>query len=150
VLDADIVAALCDAQARLPEPAPDAAAAARIRQRLMRRAAAAEDGHVTVQAADDRWQPFGHGVQIKVLHEAGGVMSYLLRLEAGASIGAHRHPHDEECVVLEGTLRIGDDLVVPAGGFHLARRGRLHDRIHTDTGAVIFLRGAVPEAAHLV
>ena len=97
-----------------------------------------------------QWQPFATGVQIKVLHEAGGVMSYLLRLAPGASIAPHRHPIDEECVVLEGTVRIGDDLVVEAGGFHLARQGLLHAPIHAPQGATLFLRGAAPEVGDLV
>ncbi len=143
-LDADLLEAFCAAQA--PEPV-DARMAQRVKQRVLQRIAELEDSHLTVQAADDTWQPFGTGVQIKVLHEAGGIMSYLLKLAPGASIPAHRHPCDEECVVLEGALQIGD-LTVPAGGFHLARQGALHDRITTVDGATIFLRGAIPSVEH--
>jgi hypothetical protein len=107
-LDADVLAAL--AEATLAEAlAP--AVAARVKRRLMARIAATETRHLTVPADGGQWQPFATGVQIKVLHEAGGVMSYLLRLAPGASIAPHRHPIDEECVVLEGTVRIGDELV---------------------------------------
>jgi len=84
-------------------------------------------------------------VRIKVLHEAAGVMSYLLRLAPGASLPAHRHPVDEECVVLEGEVQIGS-LRVAAGGFHLGRRDVLHERLESAGGALNFLRGAVPEA----
>lgn len=145
-LDADLLEAFSAAQQ--PE-AVDVALAQRVKRRVLKRIAELEDRHLTVQAGADGWQPFGPGLQIKVLHEHEGTMSYLLKLAPGAQLPPHRHPQDEECVVLEGELRIGA-LVVPAGGFHLARRDTLHDRIGTDTGAVIYLRGAVPDAAHCV
>ena len=72
-------------------------------------------------------------------------MSYLLRLAPGAALPAHRHPVDEECVVLEGEVQIGT-LRVGAGGFHLGRKDVLHDRLCSAGGALIFLRGAIPEA----
>jgi anti-sigma factor ChrR (cupin superfamily) len=126
------------------------AVAARIKHRLMERIAQTESGHLTVPAAADTWQPFNKGVEIKVLHEDGGVMSYLLRLAPGAAIDAHRHGIDEECVVLEGTVQIGESLVVHAGGFHMAHRDTLHARITTVDGATLFLRGEVPTPASLV
>jgi quercetin dioxygenase-like cupin family protein len=74
------------------------------------------------------------------------VLSYLLRLAPGASLPPHRHALDEECLVLEGTLRVGSHTEVHAGGFHLAHRGALHPTVSTVTGATIYLRGAVPQA----
>ena len=49
-------------------------------------------------------------------------------------------------MVLEGEVRIGE-LRVGAGGFHLGRQGVLHDRLHSETGALIFLRGGTPDIA---
>jgi quercetin dioxygenase-like cupin family protein len=146
-LDDDILRALADAQAW---EAPPALATARVKHRLLQRVAQAEARHLTVPAAQGRWQPFQPGVEIKVLHEADGVMSYLLRLAPGAALAAHRHPVDEECVVLEGRVRIGDTLEIGAGGFHLAHRDALHAPISSVDGATIFLRGASPHPAHLV
>lgn len=146
-LDADILAALAgdpEEQALSPE------AASRIKHRLLERVAQAQAGHLTVHAGVGGWKPFSPGVNIKVLHRDGGVMSYLLKLAPGAQLAPHRHPMDEECVVLEGQLRIGTDLVVDAGGFHLAHRDALHGVITSDEGATIFLRGAVPHAALMV
>jgi quercetin dioxygenase-like cupin family protein len=148
-LDADLVATL-DA---LREPAPDPEAERsreRVRRRLLPRIAAdSTERHLTLPAAGAGWQPFGAGLAIKVLNEAGGVMSYLLRLAPGAALPPHRHPVDEECLVLEGEVCIGSLRIGP-GGYHLGRRDVLHDRLHSPGGALIFLRGAVPEAAHLV
>jgi quercetin dioxygenase-like cupin family protein len=150
VLDADLAAQIAAALTSEPEPEPeplDDATQARIKRKLLRRIAATSTGqHLTHQPGADGWQTLGAGITIKVLHEAGGVMSYLVRLAAGAAMPAHRHPVDEECVVLEGEVQIGD-LHVAAGGFHLGRQGVLHDRLCSQDGALIYLRGAVPEAA---
>ncbi|WP_372524508.1 cupin domain-containing protein [Piscinibacter sp.] len=146
-LAADLLAAFAEAQA--PEPLPETTAS-RIKQRVFERIAAAERGHVTVQPGSGDWSPFLPGVHIKVLHESGGIMSYLLRLQPGAVIPPHRHPIDEECVVMQGRLQIGDDLLLAAGGFHLAHKDTLHAPLSSVDGATIFLRGASPRAEHLV
>jgi quercetin dioxygenase-like cupin family protein len=117
-----------------------------MKRRLLERVADADATHLTVQPDGPGWQPFLPGVDIRVLHEADGVLSYLLRLAPGASLPPHRHALDEECVVLEGTLRVGTHTEVRAGGYHLAHRGALHPTVSTATGATIFLRGAVPQA----
>lgn len=119
-----------------------------IKRRLLERVADSDHSHITIGADQGEWQPLASGVSIKVLHERDGIMSYLLRLAPGASLPAHRHPADEECVVLEGTVRVGTQVEVHAGGYHLAHQGALHAHLHTDTGATLFLRGAVPEAQH--
>lgn len=147
LLDADILAALGSDP---PEVALSSETAARIKHRLLERVAQSQSGHLTVHAGVGGWKPFSAGVSIKVLHRDGGIMSYLLKLAPGAQIAPHRHPVDEECVVLEGRLRIGDELVVEAGGFHLAHRDALHGVISSDDGATIFLRGAAPHAALVI
>lgn len=140
----------------LPEHDPDLPAnaspsqARSIRRRLMDRVADADTSHLTIDAAHGDWQPFLDGVQIKVLREHGEVLSYLLKLDAGATLPAHRHPIDEECLVLDGALKVGSHIEVGPGGYHLARQGALHATIGTRTGATIFLRGAVPHADHVL
>lgn len=128
---------------------PPAGADGRVRQRVLRAIAAeATPSHHTVQPVDAAtpWQPWGPGLQIKVLHEADGVMSYLVRMAAGASLPPHHHPVDEECVVLEGAVQIGS-LRVPAGGYHRGLGGLPHDALRSDEGALVFLRGAAPDTA---
>lgn len=121
-----------------------------IRRRLLERVADSDDSHLTVAAGAAGWQPYGDGVQIKVLHENAGILSYLLKLAPGARLEAHRHPVDEECVVLEGLLRVGTQVEVGPGGYHLARAGSLHAGISTEAGATIFLRGAEPHMDQLL
>jgi quercetin dioxygenase-like cupin family protein len=146
-LDQDIVDALVIAQR---EADADSAVLARVRVKLMQGIAADTSGrHVTVAAEGGQWRDFLPGIQRKVLHEQGGLMSYLLKFAPGAVLPAHRHPVDEECLVLEGRLRIGE-LTLDAGGFHLARQGVPHGDIESLEGAVIYLHGAAPKAEHLL
>lgn len=130
---------------------PSAPGTARqIRRRLMARIADADESHLTIDADEGDWLPFVEGVAIKVLREDRHALSYLLRLAPGASIPPHRHPQDEECLVLEGRLRVGSTIDIGPGGYHLAHEGALHATISTETGATIFLRGAVPQAGQLL
>jgi anti-sigma factor ChrR (cupin superfamily) len=64
-------------------------------------------------------------------------MSYLVRMAPGSMLPPHRHPIDEECVVVEGEVAIGDARL-GAGGLHLGRRDVLHDRVRSDGGALVF------------
>ncbi len=129
---------------------PTADQARRIKRRLLERIADADDSHMTINAEQGEWRPFGRGVQAKVLHERDGICSYLLRLEAGARLAPHRHPIDEECVVLEGVLKVGTGIEIRAGGYHMARRGALHASISSKEGATLFLRGAIPQVHHVL
>ncbi len=133
----------------LPARSPSEPTEARtraIKRRLLHRVAEAETSHVSIGAGEGGWQPWLPGVSIKVLYERDGLLSYLLRLQAGATLPPHRHPVDEECVVLEGSVRIGANQPLGAGGYHLAHKGTLHTAIGSPGGAIIFLRGAVPQA----
>jgi anti-sigma factor ChrR (cupin superfamily) len=146
-LDDDIVEHLN--AALVPEPV-DAATTARIKHRLLERIAEDQRSrHLTVRPDEGRWRPFGLGVQIKLLHESGEIWSYLLKLAPGARLPSHRHPVDEECMVLAGEVWVGE-LRVGAGGFHLGRQDVLHAPITTVDGATLFLRGARPEADLLI
>jgi quercetin dioxygenase-like cupin family protein len=147
-LDDDIVESIGNAQS--PELAPQRLVN-RVRTRLMHSIAEISlQSHTTVHAHENTWQAFLDKIEFKLLNHVDGVASYLLRLAPGAVLPAHHHPIDEECVVLEGELRIGEHLRLKVGGFHLARKDVPHTNITTDTGALIFLRGAMPTAEHLL
>lgn len=123
-----------------------------LRLRLLERVADDDTpAHLTVleaTAPGPAWRLCLPGVWRRVLHQQDGLRSYLLRLEPGAELPGHRHPADEECVVLEGELWVGRDLRLGAGSWHLARAGALHARIRSPLGALIYLRGPVPEPGH--
>ena len=140
VLDRKVLQQLLLATAPLA-PAPERAAA--IKQRVLdtvrNEGAATGDDYVTVRSGAGVWMDFLPQVQVKVLHSDGRYNSILLRMEPGASVPAHFHEDDEECVVLEGQVRIGD-VGVSAGDYHLAVSGSRHGELRSDTGAILFLR----------
>jgi hypothetical protein len=101
----------------------------------MDRVADTDATHLTIAADDGDWHPFVEGVSIKVLREHQGTLSYLLRLAPGACLPPHRHPVDEECIVLEGRLRVGTRVDIGPGAYHLAHGGALHrDHQHPRPG----------------
>lgn len=123
--------------------------AAALRERVLRRArarsaqGAAAAGTLLVSGRAGTWKRFLPRVHIKLLYREGGIQHYLLRLAPRATLLPHDHPHTEECIVLEGEIRMGS-LVVRAGDYHVAAAGTSHDAIHCDNGALLYLRGAVP------
>lgn len=121
-----------------------------LKRRLLERVADADRSHLDVDPAAGAWQPLLPGVQLLFLSEAEGRLSYLLRFAPGASLPPHRHPVDEECIVLAGRLRIGSHTEVGPNAYHRAHAGSLHPAIVAPEGATVFLRGAVPRAEDLL
>lgn len=133
-------------EALCPQQPGDAALLARVRDRVMTAVAQKSSAlHRTVRAEAGVWQPVAAGVERKLLWESGDAFSCLMRLAPGAVVAGHMHPIDEECVVLEGSLRIGADLLLQAGDFHVGVKGVAHGDTSTETGAVVYLRSARPE-----
>jgi quercetin dioxygenase-like cupin family protein len=147
VLPAALEARLLEATQPDPEHKLDAMDAATIRERVLKRIHSTQS-LTTIQADEGEWAPFSPKVSIKVLRRDVDTQSYLLRLEPGAVVLPHVHGHDEECMVLEGEVRIGD-LVVKQGAYHLAPRGVAHEPIRSESGALLFLRGAIPAAGQV-
>lgn len=118
-----------------------------MKSRLMTRVRDLERGGVTSTVRPDQgeWEKFSPRIKMKVLRREadGSSMSYLLKLEPGAFLVPHKHSIDEECVVLEGEVTIGSELVGP-GSYHLAPRGMVHQPIRSEHGAILFIRGKEP------
>ena len=118
-----------------------------MKSRLMTRVRDLERGAVTntVRPEAGEWEKFSPRIKMKVLRREadGSSMSYLLKFEPGAFLVPHKHHIDEECVVLEGMVTIGDELVGP-GTYHLAPRGMIHAPIRSEHGAILFIRGKEP------
>ncbi|HZM45091.1 MAG TPA: cupin domain-containing protein [Burkholderiales bacterium] len=139
VLDRKVLQGLLLAAAPI---APEPKRAAAIKERFMdavRSEDAARENYVTVRSDAGEWMDLVPQVQVKVLHSDGRYNSILLRMGPGASLPAHFHQDDEECVVLEGRVCIGD-VGVSAGDYHLALSGSRHGELRSDTGALLFLR----------
>lgn len=100
-----------------------------------------------LQAPDPTaWQPLRPGVAIRPLHGEGPAMSLLARFDAGARVPAHAHGIDEECLMVEGELFLGD-LLLRQGGFQAAPAGSQHGDLVADGPCLLFFHGAVDAAA---
>ncbi|MGV6808755.1 MAG: cupin domain-containing protein [bacterium] len=110
----------------------------------------AQSGHLpntlTIRAKEGEWVEIRPKVKIKPLYldRQAGSRSFLMQLQPGASWPTHEHTYDEECIVLEGDVRIGD-LSVSAGDYHLAPKGVTHGELTSDNGALLFLRAGISD-----
>jgi len=133
----------------LPEspPAPERAAA--LRARLL---ATVKAGRVrAVRAGEGEWTPFLPGICVKTLRldAEAGTQTTLWRIEPGASIPAHSHSHEEECLVLSGSIE-HDGVAYHAGDFLLAGPGDRHQQFSCPDGALLLIRGeCLPDPSRL-
>ena len=148
VLDDDIIEMLAEAQ----EPAPiSLELSTRMRDSLMQKVkkdkTANQKHFSTLRAKDGEWIKAMPGAQFKILHDDGngldGLLSYLIKLEPGFTMQGHHHPFDEECLMLEGDLTLGD-ITLNKGDFHFAALGAFHGSVSTKQGCMAFIRGALP------
>jgi anti-sigma factor ChrR (cupin superfamily) len=129
---------------------PAADVAARIKRRVLTRVA---DGpHAdAAQMIDIRraegWQPLADRAEMKVLHDDGQIMTWLVRMEAGAVLEGHDHHGDEECLVLEGDFWLNDVRYGP-GDYQIAFAGSRHHSARSETGCLVFVRSPSPGAVH--
>jgi quercetin dioxygenase-like cupin family protein len=145
-LDDDVLKGLLEQQ---PEMVLPEALKARMRTRLMDQVAAEQagtaTGFTTVRAHEGEWIQALPGAEIKILYREpdSEVITYLAKLMPGFTMKAHPHPYDEECIMLEGEMWLGD-LHLKAGDYHFAAKGLFHGTLRSDTGALVFLKGALP------
>ena len=161
LLSAPAEAALLEAMLLGVEPIPPGAKrAAALRSRITGQLAKADGappkdkavhrrGIVTVPASDAGWVEALPKIHIKQVYTDGTAESYLVRLEPGARAPAHDHPGDEECVVLEGSVRYIGGSTLKAGDFEAVYAGARHNELVSDTGALVFLRYSQPLAGYL-
>lgn len=123
------------------EPAPDRKEA--MRSKLMQRIHAVQPplGSFTLRATEGDWIDFSPEIKFKQLafDERDNVVTILLRLLPGAVYPEHENQSDEECYVLQGSIRFGDH-PVNAGDFHFMRKGYIHPEMRSDGGALVYLR----------
>lgn len=80
------------------------------------------------------------GVEVKTLYvdrETGSVTS-LLKLDAGAKYPAHHHAAVEQCLVLEGSVRIGQ-VFLEQGDFEFANADTEHAIVQSDNGCILMI-----------
>jgi anti-sigma factor ChrR (cupin superfamily) len=88
------------------------------------------------------WTASSPGVQVMPLRAHRHVVSMLVRFEAGASVPDHGHELDEDCLVLQGEMFLGD-ILLRAGDYQLAPAGGGHFGETSDVGVVFFFHGAL-------
>lgn len=126
-----------------PELEPSPGAFAAIEALLDEKTHEAEnDDLIVVRQSEGEWRPLLRGVTKKTLfiNRSEAVETFLLRLEPGASLPAHGHRSTEECLVLEGEIKIGEDRF-GVGDFQVALPDVPHLPILSETGATLFIRG---------
>jgi quercetin dioxygenase-like cupin family protein len=102
----------------------------------------------TVRGNSVNWFSPIPNVWVKVLRQdvESNIQTMLLRIHPGGIVPAHEHTKEEECLVLEGELLIGDHLL-SAGDLHIANAGAIHGDITTRTGALVMVRSEIPPPA---
>jgi quercetin dioxygenase-like cupin family protein len=117
-----------------------------LRARILERARNAtqtdSSPHQTVRDEEGDWQEIAPLVEMKVLFRNAQAEAIMYRLHPGAELPGHEHPTDEECMMLEGEMWIGD-LRLRAGDFHFGCQGVGHAGIHSPQGALLYVRRGI-------
>lgn len=94
----------------------------------------------SIFAADaSRWVDVVPGVMRADLWNDRSTVSRFYRLEPGAELPAHDHSGDEECMMIDGEVFLGDILLC-RGDYHIASAGSRHGMVSSDVGALLFVR----------
>lgn len=120
---------------------------ARLEEGLQNLSPNAAADYYTLAAGAGEWVRLAPLVSMKILHRDTQGVSFFLRLEPGAELPPHIHHADEECLVVEGELRLGEGILLRAGDYHFAPRGLPHATARSTCGATLFLRSARPAYA---
>lgn len=100
-----------------------------------------------MRSAGRRWAPTGPGVEVLGLAGDAEVVSMLVRFAPGASVADHHHALDEDCLVIDGEMFLGDILLRP-GDYQLAPAGGGHWGETSDVGVLFFFHGAIDPVLH--
>lgn len=119
---------------------------ARVMEEITHEKKTASTDFITLRA-DEGWFELAPKIEKKILHinHEAGTESYLLRVQAGAEVPPHTHAADELCIVLEGEVIFGGKLRLQAGDYHMAKRGSTHQYARSETGALVYLQGAMED-----
>lgn len=147
---------------RLVEAAPPVAPPAGLKARLMARVAAdgpaphpeavqvwrrwtsptAGDGVFTLRADETGWETTDiEGIEVRNLFadRERKCVTMLVRMAPGTAYPTHRHAGVEECLVLEGDLRVPPGRHLHAGDYQRAAGDSLHGIQSTDAGCLLFI-----------
>ena len=135
----------------LPDAEPGGDGRARMRAALMAKVAAPEPTTHVLRADQGEWKPLLPGIHIKTLRidRAKGTQTTLWRVDPGARVPPHPHSHEEECLVIEGSI-IQEGIEYLPGDYLLADAGEKHPPFDSPRGALFLIRGElVPDISVL-
>lgn len=130
-------------EALKPCPLPEGIAQ-RLSERLQQAVGARPRPAIKVQRAEDgRWISIMPGVEVRILHHnaSTGHVTSLWRLAAGATLPAHDHQAEEECLIIDGDIR-HQGHCYRAGDYMIGSRGSHHGEISSRDGGTMLLRGS--------
>jgi quercetin dioxygenase-like cupin family protein len=108
-----------------------------VRERLMARIGTPT--RYTVTGEDGEWTATAlRGITMK----ARGLVTMLIRGEAGAVYPSHRHSAPEQCYVISGSVLV-DGRVLRPGDFHHADADSDHGELVTPDGAEVLIVGGI-------
>ena len=125
-----------------PEPAPaDQAERIQVWRRWRSATPPGSPALHTLRGADAEWQSIGiDGIRTKCLSvdDARRTVTMLVEMAPGSAYPPHRHGGPEECYVVAGDLRVGEQ-VLTTGDFQRADEGSVHGVQATDNGCLLLL-----------
>jgi len=95
-----------------------------------------------VPAAGRRWRQTFEGVEVLPMWGSTDITSMLVRFAPGASVPDHPHAANEDCLMLDGEMFLGDILLRP-GDYQMAPAGVGHFGETSDVGCTFFFHGAI-------
>ena len=128
----------------VPDQAPTDEGRLRMRAALLARLPASAPGTRVLRHAEGEWATLMPGVRVKTLRRdpAAGTETTLWRVDPGAGVPPHAHRHEEECLVLEGSI-VKDGVEYFPGDYLLADAGEQHSRFSSPRGALFLIRGEI-------
>jgi len=99
------------------------------------------EGFHILRAGEGPWEPTARpGVHVKPLSvdPARRYVTMLVRMDPGSSYPGHLHAGVEECFVLEGELRVGEE-VLRRGDYQRAEEGSEHGVQWTEKGCLLLI-----------
>jgi len=113
-----------------------------IRERLLQRIAKP----LFIQSNDEGvWKDFPlPGIRYRMLYADEKRYTALVRMSAGSRYPAHTHSDVEECLVLEGEVWVGSQLL-RAGDYQRGHPGTFHDEQRTENGCLMLLNAALSD-----
>ncbi len=140
--------ALCEAEVReMRETQAELAFAAvrpappRLRRNLLEQSRPLPSGVSATRGNEGKWlrTPYP-GVTMKPVyrHPVTGEVTQLVRFEPGAKLPPHQHTADEQCLVVEGDIRMGNT-VFRAGDFTWAKKDSQHHVLTSEEGCLLLI-----------